>query len=148
MSCIFCQINEQKLPAFSVYQDEFSHAIVDKFPLSPGHIIVLSKSHEGSIDGLSEQELSAIWKTARKVGQAMKKADAGVKDVHYLINDGTAANQHVPHVHLHVIPRYGWDLGLLPLRFMTRFMNPANYLGKDKSSGQWAAKLAELMTEV
>ncbi|MFC3152507.1 HIT family protein [Litoribrevibacter euphylliae] len=142
MSCIFCQINQGALPAHTVYEDEHCRAIVDKFPLSPGHVIILSKSHQGSVDQLEDSELQGIWQAGRKISQAMKRVDSSIKDVHFLINDGPSANQHVPHVHLHVIPRYGWDLGFLPLRFMTRFLNPLNHWGKDASSRDWAAALS------
>jgi len=142
MSCIFCQINEGRLPTHTVYQDDYCHAIVDKFPLSPGHVIVLSKNHVGSIDALSEDELNAIWRAGRNISRVMKTVDPAIKDVHFLINDGPFANQHVPHVHLHVIPRYGWDLGLLPVRFMTRFVNPLNHWGKDKTSKAWAEAIS------
>lgn len=141
MSCIFCEINQEALPAHTVYRDETSHAIVDKFPLSPGHVIVLSQTHQQSVDDLSEQELQELWSAARRISQAMKQVDSSIKDVHFLINDGPAANQHVPHVHLHVIPRYGWDLGFLPLRFMTRFLNPLNHWGNNGRSAEWARSL-------
>ncbi|GLQ33100.1 HIT family protein [Litoribrevibacter albus] len=142
MSCIFCQINQEQIPSHTIYQDDHCRAIVDKFPLSPGHVIVLSKTHQGSVDDLPETELTAMWSAARRISKAMKAADNSVKDVHFLINDGPAANQHVPHVHLHVIPRYGWDLGMLPVRFMTRFVNPLNHWGRSKESAQWAESLS------
>lgn len=145
MSCIFCQINQEALPAHTVYQDKHCRAIVDKFPLSPGHVIVLSRTHQGSVEYLPDDELTGMWRAAKRIAQAMKQTDSGIKDVHFLINDGPAANQHVPHVHLHVIPRYGWDLGMLPVRFMTRFINPLNHWGRSSASAQWAKSIADAL---
>ncbi len=141
MSCVFCQINRSELPAYTVYRDNDCHGIMDKFPLSPGHVIVLSHSHVGSISELSSQERASLMEAGNKIGLALKATNKKIKDVHYLINDGPEANQHVPHVHLHVIPRYGWDLGLLPYRFLTRFANPLNYVLSDKRLSAWAEEI-------
>lgn len=141
MSCIFCQINQGALPAHAVEVTEHTHAIMDKFPLSPGHIIVLSKTHASTVSALTSDERAALLDAGHRLSGALKKADDRIKDVHFLINDGPMANQHVPHVHLHVIPRYGWDLAKLPYRFMTRFANPLNYLLAEKRLSSWAVKI-------
>ena len=54
---------------------------------------------------------------ARKVGVAQRQALGSVAQ-HLLVNDGPGASQSVPHVHIHVIPRYGGDT----LRTVTRLI--------------------------
>jgi diadenosine tetraphosphate (Ap4A) HIT family hydrolase len=147
MSCIFCQINLKELKAHSIYKGHSCHAILDKFPLSEGHVLVLSKTHVGSVEKLPEAEFTEMWTVAKSVSKAMKSLDSTIKDVHFLINDGPSANQHIPHVHIHIIPRYGWDLGWLPVRFMTRFINPGNYFMKEAKRSKWAGALSEFMSD-
>ncbi len=56
------------------------------------------------------------------MGQALYRSDPSVRGINFLINDGAVANQHVPHLHLHLIPRRVGDLPALCWRSLTRFL--------------------------
>ena len=52
-ACIFCKILRGELPVTTVYEDKFSLAFMDLYPMLPGHVLVIPKEHQGSIQQLS-----------------------------------------------------------------------------------------------
>ncbi len=83
--------------------------IRDGYPVSPGHTLLIPKRHTGSFFDLSTQErddLLALLDRAKRV------LDAELQPQGYNIgiNDGAAAGQTVPHLHVHLIPRFEGDL--------------------------------------
>ena len=80
----------------------------DGFPVSPGHTLVTPKRHVGSFFDLTPEEREAILAL---IDEAKKGVDAEFAPDGYNIgiNDGQAAGQTVPHLHIHLIPRYKND---------------------------------------
>lgn len=103
--CPFCS-----LPASRIV-DETVHcvAIRDTFPVSEGHTLVISKRHVGSLFDLSESEVQDLFRLLARAKQAL---DAAFRPAGFNvgINDGRAAGQTVPHLHVHLIPRYTGDV--------------------------------------
>lgn len=108
--CIFCKIIHQTEEASIVYQDDSVIAIMDAYPLSEGHCLVIPKEHCVRLDELEGQTRNALFDVAHHVIQAQKSSGYGVSGTNLLLNDGKAANQTVPHVHIHLIPRDRGDL--------------------------------------
>ena len=107
--CVFCAIKAKQAPASMVYEDELCMVLMDIFPLRPAHVLVINKRHVQYVRELTEQERNHLFATANKVSQAMLKSSLHPLAVHFNINDGKAAHQTVPHVHLHILPRYKHD---------------------------------------
>ncbi|MCL1126871.1 HIT family protein [Shewanella surugensis] len=145
MKCVLCEINNNQIDCFSIYKDTHCHAILDKFKLNCGHVLILSQSHKQSITELTNIERQHLMNMASNVSLAMKKANHKIKDIHFLINDGPGAYQHIPHVHLHLIPRYQFDTLYLLFNILTRFINPLNYL-KNKKMQHSAEKISHYLT--
>ncbi|WP_298770070.1 HIT family protein [uncultured Shewanella sp.] len=141
MTCAFCKINNGTLPCVSIYENKHCHVILDKFKINKGHLLILSKNHHQSMTKLSHEERSQLINTASQVALAMKGMNNKIKDFHFLINDGPGAYQHVSHVHLHLIPRYRYDLLFLVTNIFTRYINPFNYT-VNKKTYRWAQKLS------
>lgn len=103
--CAFCT-----LPAARVI-DENATAIVirDAYPVSPGHTLLIPKRHVGSFFSLSEQERSQLLSL---LDHAKRTLDEALHPHGYNIgiNDGGAAGQTVPHLHVHLIPRFEGDV--------------------------------------
>jgi len=103
--CAFCT-----LPSARVIDENATAMVIrDGFPVSPGHTLLIPKRHSGSFFDLSEQErndLLALLDRAKRV------LDAELQPQGYNIgiNDGAAAGQTVPHLHMHLIPRFEGDL--------------------------------------
>lgn len=125
--CILCAIQQGALPAVKVYDDAQCMVIMDRFPFRPGHALVVPKQHGQYLADHPAEILAHLWQVAQRIGQAQRQGPLQAKAYHLLVNDGKAANQHIPHLHLHVIPRYAGDSWRLTLNALTRFYNPWQY---------------------
>ncbi len=106
--CIFCKIINQDIPGHVVYEDDQVMAFFDILPISPGHTIVVPKKHVPDIEDLTDEEFRAMAAAVKKVGKAILSG-LGVKGYSVFLDNKSAANQHVPHVHFHVVPRAEGD---------------------------------------
>lgn len=106
---VFDQLMSGELPAHWVHQDEHCVAFMDIHPMSPGHVLVVPRHSVATVAELSPALRSHLFELSNRVALAQQRA-LGSKAQHFLINDGKAASQTVPHVHIHVIPRYGNDM--------------------------------------
>src|SRR5688572_10187817 len=110
MSCIFCDIVAKKAPASIVYEDDRYMAFMDLFPMRPGHTLIIPKHHACFVSELTPEIRGGLFDLGEKVLSAQRNSGLKMQGHNWLLNDGPAANQHVPHVHLHIIPRLQGDL--------------------------------------
>ncbi len=104
MECIFCDIVQRKAASYIIYEDEDFIGILDKFPISIGHSLVIPKKHIERVHDLSLRDFCALYARVYALNRIItSKVNASAS--HVSINDGPAANQLVPHVHVHIIPR-------------------------------------------
>jgi len=103
-ACPFCSLPSSRI----VDENEHCLAIRDAFPVSEGHTLVISKRHVGSLFELSEVEVQGLF---RLLTSAKLALDATFRPDGFNVgvNDGRAAGQTVPHLHVHLIPRYLGD---------------------------------------
>ncbi|MFA5163096.1 MAG: HIT family protein [Patescibacteria group bacterium] len=102
--CVFCQIISQEIPAYRVYEDEKTLAFLDNHPTSPGHTLVVPKSHYANLEEISDEDLAALISTVKKVGRLLKDK-LGIAGYNVNENNDPVAGQVVNHLHFHVIPR-------------------------------------------
>ena len=107
-SCIFCSIVEGRLPAYIVYEDEYFMAIVDRYPSTKGHVLILPKRHAADLYELNENEAAMLMPLAQKVADKIR-SKLDIAGLNLMQNNGKAAGQVVFHFHLHLIPRYEND---------------------------------------
>lgn len=108
-SCIFCQIIFGELPSFKVYEDEFTMAILDIYPITPGHVLIFPKKHFTDYGEIDEQSGVSVFNLMRKVYQSLKILTPHAIGFNILQNNGRGAGQEITHVHFHIIPRYNDD---------------------------------------
>lgn len=108
MDCIFCKIVAGDIPSYKVYEDDQVLAFFDILPISPGHTIVVPKKHVADVEELSDEEFSAMARASKRIGAAMLKG-LEIKGYSFFLDNKSAANQHVPHVHIHIVPREEGD---------------------------------------
>lgn len=106
---VFDRIIAGQLPASFVHRDTRCVAFMDINPITRGHVLVVPRASVATLDELDAPLRAHLWETAVRIGQAQREA-LGSRAQHLLVNDGKAASQTVPHVHIHVIPRYAGDL--------------------------------------
>jgi histidine triad (HIT) family protein len=108
--CIFCMIARGEAPAHVVYEDDGVLAFLDIHPSAPGHTLIIPKAHVARVEDLSEEDASALFKALhRLVGRIQDAVDAPSSTIG--VNNGPESGQEVPHVHIHVIPRFRGDRG-------------------------------------
>ena len=106
--CIFCKIIQGEIPATKVYEDEKVLAFMDINPLNDGHTLIVPKRHAETIFEIDPQDLIATMKVAQKLAIAIKKALNSDGMIVVQLNN-KAAGQMVPHLHIHLIPRWEND---------------------------------------
>ncbi len=103
--CPFCEID----PARILYGDEHCFTARDGFPVSKGHTLIITRRHIGSFFDTTTAEKSAILRALEQTKtQLAREYSPAAWNIG--INDGPAAGQTVPHMHIHVIPRYPGDV--------------------------------------
>jgi len=115
--CIFCKIASGAIPAENVFEDDACLAFLDIGPLAEGHTLLISKDHYETVADMPPDAAAALLKNLPALVRAIKSA-TGCDGVNVLQNNGRAASQVVPHVHVHIIPRkvgdlfhYNWPAG-------------------------------------
>ena len=110
MDCLFCKIIAGEIPAFKIYEDAESVAILDVHPRAPGHTMVLPKHHSQNVIELPAEKLGPVFTAVQKVAKKLRD----VLDCDGLtvgINQGRVSGQMVDHLHIHLIPRWKDDGG-------------------------------------
>lgn len=105
---VFDRIISGQLPASFVHQDPHCVSFMDINPIASGHVLVVPRLSVATLDALPPEICAHLWRTAQRIGAA-QRIGLGSAAQHLLINDGKAASQSVPHVHIHVVPRYRGD---------------------------------------
>jgi histidine triad (HIT) family protein len=108
MDCIFCKIVNNEIPSAKVYEDDRVFAFMDINPLSEGHLLVVPKTHAATIHEITEGDFLAVMSATHKLANAVKKA-LNPAGINLMQLNGKAANQVVPHLHLHIVPRQPED---------------------------------------
>lgn len=105
-NCPFCVPPEERI----ILQNDLALVIRDGFPISPGHSLIIPKRHSGSFFEVTALERESLL---RLLDEAKTALDNEFHPAGYNIgiNDGAAAGQTVPHLHIHLIPRYPGDTG-------------------------------------
>jgi histidine triad (HIT) family protein len=107
--CIFCKIINDEIPSTRVYEDDMVMAFFDIFPINPGHTLIIPKKHFELLADMEPAYAAPMWETGRKIATALRKAGIKCEAINLHLADGSVAGQEVPHVHLHVIPRFKGD---------------------------------------
>lgn len=107
--CAFCGIVAGLLPASIVYRDHAVTAFLDRAQVNAGHLLVVPNVHAGRLRDLRASQASRLFATARQLAEALRRSSLPCEGINLLLADGNTAGQTVPHVHLHVLPRYKND---------------------------------------
>ncbi|RCK77078.1 MAG: HIT family hydrolase [Anaerolineae bacterium] len=104
--CVFCSPDaEREL----LTESASAYAILDKYPVSLGHALVIPKKHISNYFDLSSHSRTALWIMVERVKWLLEERYAP-DGFNVGFNVGEAAGQSIPHVHIHIIPRYKGDV--------------------------------------
>ena len=106
--CTFCDIEKRIDESRIIYQDSTWIAILDGYPVSEGHTLLIPKRHCETYFDLNYLELESLGVT---IGIVKRLLDAKYHPNGYNVgvNCGEAAGQTIMHCHVHIIPRYNGD---------------------------------------
>jgi len=104
--CLFCNFEKFEL----VGQNELSYAILDKYPVTELHTLIISKKHYDTVFDLPPIELDSILSLAKECRKGILEKDSSVKGFNFGSNSGEVAGQKINHVHFHLIPRREGDV--------------------------------------
>ena len=108
LSCAFCDIVAGRLAASVVHEDDLTMAFVDLRQFHPGHTLVIPREHFADVRELDPTTGAALMQTLVRVTRALAAAfpNEGLSIWHSI---GEAAFQEVPHLHIHIHPRFKRD---------------------------------------
>ena len=108
--CVFCKIANKEIPAEILAENETCISFLDAQPLASGHMLVIPKAHALDILSAPTETVGDLLKLTKRVVAALKVV---VEPDGFTIgiNHGQAAGQAVPHLHLHIVPRFTRDGG-------------------------------------
>ncbi len=105
MNCLFCDILSGKRSGHLIYEDDLHVSFLDKYPIDTGHSLVVPREHHETINDMESMSVGKMFSIVPKIAKAILDA-TGADAFSIGQNNGLAAKQIVPHVHIHIIPRY------------------------------------------
>jgi diadenosine tetraphosphate (Ap4A) HIT family hydrolase len=105
VDCPFCHINPSRI----FYNSNLVKGIWDSYPLNPGHALLIPHRHISRWFDATFEEQAALTSAIEQAKAAIEKQHSP-NGFNIGFNDQKAAGQTVPHLHIHVIPRYAGDV--------------------------------------
>lgn len=138
--CLFCNISTGKEQAAIIHKDKQATAFMDLFPLQKGHILIIPNKHAVRVHEMATEDRVHLIELANRIANAARQLDPDC-DLNWIINDGKIADQHIPHVHLHLIPRHRGDHRRIGAKMATRMLG---YFGRPAKRDQLAEQASAL----
>jgi histidine triad (HIT) family protein len=108
MSCVFCKIISGEIKAEVVAREPGVVAFLDVTPLADGHVLVVPEAHVARIEDLPARDAGTLFAAVTRLAGPVRTA-VGAAGSTIGINNGEATGQTVPHVHVHIVPRWPGD---------------------------------------
>ena len=106
--CIFCKIIAGDIPSSKVYEDEEVLAFLDISQVTPGHTLVVPKTHARNLLEMDETATAQLFARVSKVAKKVATATQA-KGMNIISNMEEIAGQSVFHTHVHILPRYSQE---------------------------------------
>jgi histidine triad (HIT) family protein len=108
MKTIFEKIIDGEIPSVKIHEDEYCIVIMDINPIKKGHCLVISKKPYSILTECPTDILCHLMTVAQKADQNLRDK-LHCNGTNLIVNNGPAANQAVPHLHIHIMPRFEGD---------------------------------------
>lgn len=109
-NCIFCKIVRGEIPGVKIYEDEYALGLLDIHPVTKGHAVVIPKVHAELLFDLDDELTPKFFMSVKRALERMKEV-LSPDGFNVGWNNGPAGGQSVPHLHVHIIPRWNGDGG-------------------------------------
>lgn len=136
-NCIFCKIMTNEISSAKVYEDDKVFAFLDMSQVTPGHTLVIPKTHVQDIFEMDSDTAADLFARIPKIARAIEAAFPESKGLNIINNNRELAYQSVFHSHIHLIPRYEVNEG-----FAMKFENNQTQYTSEEFSDR-AKKISE-----
>lgn len=102
--CLFCDIIDEKIPSYKIYEDENTYAFLDIACDVLGHTLVIPKKHCENVLDADAETLKNVMITVNKISKHYVE-NCGFSGVNLVNCSGKDAEQSVFHFHIHILPR-------------------------------------------
>jgi len=101
--CPFCE------PENPIIENDLAYARYDLYPVSPGHMLIITKRHVADFFAATSEERQALHDILEEAKHLLDR-DCRPDGYNVGVNCGEAAGQTIMHLHIHLIPRYRGDI--------------------------------------
>ncbi len=108
MATLFSRIISGEIPASVLYEDHLCIVILDIAPVNKGHALVIAREEYETLADCPDDVLAHLFSVSKRVIAQMEQ-ELSIDGYNILVNNRSASGQEVPHLHIHVIPRYEKD---------------------------------------
>ncbi len=106
--CLFCKIVAGEIPSLKVYEDDATLSFMELTPSAPGHVMVILKKHGNNVLEYDQSDLGQAMASVQRIA---KKIEASLHTDSITIGINHKERRGVPHMHIHLIPRWENDKG-------------------------------------
>lgn len=113
--CIFCRAweTDDDRGRLVLLRDEYTLLMLNRYPYTCGHLMVVPARHTADMDGLSDDELLGLMRGVRRAC-ALLRSVAAPQGFNIGLNLGKAAGAGIEeHLHVHVVPRWNGDTNFM-----------------------------------
>ena len=103
MSCLFCKIVNQEIPADIVYESDTVLAFRDIDPKAPTHVLIIPKTHIQDVMDISQNQLSVMTDITVAIQQIVTDLNLESDGFRVVNNTGEGGGQTVFHIHFHLL---------------------------------------------
>ena len=123
VDCILCAVrdNDERVKSLKIYEDNLCFIVLNLYPYNPAHLMIVTHRHLTKFIELTKEELVHINRTIQGI-QLLLDDLYSPKGYNIGINQGRDAGGSIEHLHFHVIPRYGSELGFIDIIGETRVL--------------------------
>jgi ATP adenylyltransferase len=126
--CVFCRILRSEEPpekTYVVWRDERCAVVLNAFPYTSGHLMVMPVRHHADLEDLDGEEAFHLWEVVSSAVRALRAAYTP-EGLNIGVNLGRAAGAGVPgHFHVHCVPRWNGDTNFMTVLAETRVLPEA-----------------------
>ena len=133
--CVLCRVIEEG--SYVVWRDDRVAVILNAFPYTSGHVMVLPVRHVGEVEDVARDEVGAVWSAVANAVRALKAAYTP-DGLNMGANLGRVAGAGIPgHFHVHVLPRWNGDTNFMTSVAETRVMPESLDASYEKLKKAW-----------
>jgi len=113
--------NDESVKSLKVYEDNLCFITLNLYPYNPAHLMIVTQRHITKFLELTKEELIHITRTIQGI-QLLLDDLYRPKGYNIGINQGRDAGGSIEHLHFHIVPRYGSELGFIDIVGETRVL--------------------------